>query len=105
MFVFNFYINVSQLLDEKKIKATDNLFKDFETPEKANKMYVMLKDLLKYDNVMLMLWFMHFTALTFGVCSVCISLACKVQTVVNYDLYDNNYCFLAACLFARWTQN
>lgn len=29
---------VFQLLDEKKLKAVDNLYHEFETPEKANKM-------------------------------------------------------------------
>lgn len=29
-----------QLLDEKKLQEVDNLYHEFETPEKANKMYV-----------------------------------------------------------------
>ena len=50
-FSHNSLKNVFQLLDEKKIKATDNLFKDFETPEKANKMYVLCESMYAQEGL------------------------------------------------------
>lgn len=32
------FFNAFQLLDEKKLKEVDNLYHEFETPEKASKM-------------------------------------------------------------------
>ena len=38
--VYLILISYIQLLDEKKIQQVDDLYKDFESPDAASKMYV-----------------------------------------------------------------
>lgn len=38
-----------KVLDEGKLKDVDNIYKEFETPEKANKMYAFQKSVIYTD--------------------------------------------------------
>lgn len=35
--IFHLSLSLPQVIDEKKLQEIDNLWKEFETPEKANK--------------------------------------------------------------------